>query len=77
MDEPVWAPGRVHRERLMEGDIAGKCSDRAPDQARGELLSDEHFSVDGPLIEAWASQQSFQRKDGTDQTPKVDPARRS
>jgi DDE family transposase len=44
------------------------------DQAwAGGLLSDEHFSVDGTLIEAWASQKSFQRKGGGDQAPKDDP----
>ena len=44
------------------------------DQARtADLLSDEHFSVDGTLIEAWAGQKSFQRKDGGHQPPKDDP----
>jgi hypothetical protein len=44
------------------------------DQARAaDLLSDEHFSVDGTLIEAWAGHKSFQRRGGADQTPKDDP----
>jgi len=76
MDEAVWVPTvySKNRDRLMEGDIAEKFFDQVLDQARrGELLSDEHFSVDGTLIEAWASHKSFQRKDGGDQTPKDDP----
>lgn len=53
-----------NRERLLSGDIAGKFFTQVLDQARAkDLLSDEHFSVDGTLIEAWASQKSFQRKD--------------
>ena len=76
MDEAVWVPTvySKNRDRLMEGDIAEKFFDQVLDQARrGDLLSDEHFSVDGTLIEAWASHKSFQRKDGSDQTPKDDP----
>ncbi len=76
MDEAVWVPTvySKNRDRLMEGDIAEKFFNQVLDQARmGELLSDEHFSVDGTLIEAWASHKSFQRKDGSDQTPKDDP----
>ena len=76
MDEPVWAPTvySKNRDRLLEGDIAEKFFAQVLDQARtAELLSDEHFSVDGTLIEAWASHKSFQRKDGGDQTPKDDP----
>src|SRR6201998_2143807 len=43
-------------------------------QARSaNLLSDEHFSVDGTLIEAWAGQKSFQRKDRSENTPPDDP----
>ena len=46
----------------------------AVDQARtNDLLSDEHFSVDGTLIEAWASQKSFQRKDEDQAPPPDDP----
>jgi len=76
MDEAVWVPTvySKNRDRLMEGDIAEKFFEQVLDQARrSELLSDEHFSVDGTLIEAWASHKSFQRKDGSDQTPKDDP----
>jgi transposase len=76
MDEAVWVPTvySKNRDRLLEGDIAEKFFAQVRDQARGaDLLSDEHFSVDGTLIEAWASQKSFQRKDGGDQKPPDDP----
>jgi transposase len=76
MDEPVWVPTvfSKNRERLLEGDIADKFFARVLEQAReSNLLSDEHFSVDGTLIEAWASHKSFQRKEGSDQPPKDDP----
>src|SRR5436190_4672145 len=66
MDESVWVPTvfTKNRDRLWEGDIAEKFFQAVLTQARVvNLLSDEHFSVDGTLIEAWASQKSFQRKD--------------
>jgi transposase len=66
MDEAVWVPTvfTKNRDRLLEGDIAEKFFQEVLTQARvADLLSDEHFSVDGTLIEAWASQKSFQRKD--------------
>jgi hypothetical protein len=62
----VWVPTvyTKNRDRLWEGDIAEKFFQAVLSQARAvDLLSDEHFSVDGTLIEAWASQKSFQRKD--------------
>ena len=61
MDEPVWVPTvfSKNRDRLMEGDIAQKFFDQILEQATAVgLVSDEHFSVDGTLIEAWASQKS-------------------
>jgi transposase len=66
MDEPVWnhAVFSKNRERLLNADIARVFFARVLDEAR-ELVSDEHFTVDGTLIEAWASQKSFQRKDGS------------
>jgi transposase len=76
MDETVWVPTvfSKNRDRLLEGDVAEKFFALVLDQARSaDLLSDEHFSVDGTLIEAWASHKSFQRKDGGDQNPKDDP----
>jgi transposase len=66
VDDPVWVPTvfSKNRDRLLEGDIAEKFFTLVLDQARqADLLSNEHFSVDGTLIEAWASQKSFQRKD--------------
>lgn len=68
-DEPVWERSTFskNRERLLEGDIAHRFFDRVLCQAKARgLVSDEHFSVDGTLIEAWASQKSFRRKDGSD-----------
>jgi hypothetical protein len=74
MDEAVWVPSvySKNRERLLEGDIAAALFGEVLAQAKSaDLLSDEHFSVDGTLIEAWASQKSFQRKDGS-RTPPAD-----
>ena len=63
-----------NRDRLLEGDVAQKFFDRILEQAEAaNLTSDEHFSVDGTLIEAWASQKSFQRKDRPEQPPPDDP----
>src|SRR5258707_5938049 len=76
MDESVWVPTvySKNRDRLLADDVAAKFFAEVLDQARAaDLLSDEHFSVDGTLIEAWAGQKSFQRKDGGDQKPKDDP----
>jgi transposase len=76
MDEAVWVPTvySKNRDRLLEGEIAAKFFAQVLSQARAaDLLSDEHFSVDGTLIEAWASHKSFQRKDGGDQKPTDDP----
>jgi len=76
MDEPVWVATvfTKNRDRLLEGEIARLFFDGVLAQARlAELLSDEHFSVDGTLIEAWASQKSFQRKDSTEKGPPDDP----
>jgi transposase len=76
MDESVWVATvySKNRDRLLAGDVAEKFFSEVLDQARAsELLSDEHFSVDGTLIEAWAGQKSFRRKDGGDEPPKDDP----
>src|SRR5262245_56718996 len=57
MDEPVWVPTvfSKNRDRLLHGDIAEKFFVQVLKQARDQhWLSDEHFSVDGTLIEAWA-----------------------
>jgi transposase len=65
MDEPVWAPTvfTKNRDRLLNQKIARSFFRRVLERAQG-LMSDEHFTVDGTLIEAWASHKSFQRKDG-------------
>jgi hypothetical protein len=70
MDEPVWnhAVFSKNRERLLNQEVAREFFSRVLMQAKAHL-SDEHFSVDGTLIEAWASQKSFQNKDGGDGDP--------
>ena len=64
MDEEVWnhAVFSKNRERLLNEQIAQAFFQRVLRQAQ-PYLSDEHFTVDGTLIEAWASQKSFRRKD--------------
>jgi transposase len=64
MDEEVWDASTFskNRERLLEGDIAEAFFQGVLGEARaGELLSDEHFTVDGTLLEAWASHKSSGR----------------
>jgi transposase len=64
-DEPVWhhTVFSKNRDRLLEGVVAEEFFSLIVEQARAKkLLSDEHFTVDGTLIEAWAGQKSFQRK---------------
>jgi transposase len=66
-DEVVFTK---NRERLIEGDIAEKFMAAVVDQnAVKALLSDDHFSVDGTLIEAWASMKSLRPKDGSGEPP--------
>src|SRR6267142_1415540 len=72
MDDPIWDATvfTKNRERLLRGDIARAFFLRARAQARErDVLSDEHFTVDGTLIEAWASLKSFQRKDAPPPPP--------
>jgi transposase len=68
MDEAVWnhAVFSKNRGRLLNQELARAFFDRVLKQAQGHL-SDEHFSVDGTLVEAWASHKSFQKKDGGDE----------
>jgi transposase len=65
MDEEVWVPTvfTKNRERLLQHAVAESFFQRVRKLAQ-PYVSDEHFTVDGTLIEAWASQKSFQRKDG-------------
>jgi len=76
LDEPVWdvTVFTKNRNRLLEGDVAREflCEVIAQAQAQG-LTSDEHFTVDGTLIEAWASLKSFQQKDQKSGPPPDDP----
>lgn len=68
MDEAVWDATvySKNRERLLKGDIAQLFFEAVLEQAREQnLLSDEHFTVDGTLMEAWASKKSYQLKEET------------
>lgn len=68
-DDPVWDPTSFtkNRDRLQQGEVLQKFMRKLLNHPQVRpLLSDEHFSVDGTLIEAWASQKSFRRKDGED-----------
>ena len=72
MDDPVWDATvySKNRERLLNGDVAREFFQQVVAQAEElKLLSDEHFTVDGSLIEAWASQKSFQPKTGSNGPP--------
>jgi transposase len=73
MDDPVWDPTTFgkNRDRLLEGDVARAFFEAVLEQAaEKDLLSSDHFSVDGTLIEAWASHKSFQpKKNGKDSDP--------
>ena len=83
MDEAVWVPETfsVNRNRLLEGEVAQAFFQAVLEEARRrDLLSDDHFTVDGTLLEAWASQKSFRPMDepeeprpgGTGRNPEVD-----
>jgi len=69
VDDPVWDHSTFskNRDRLLEGEIAAKFLSAVLAQPKVKrLLSSDHFSVDGTLIEAWASIKSFRSKDGGD-----------
>src|SRR5258708_6864531 len=76
MDAPVWDATvfTKNRDRLLKGEIDKLFFEEVLAEAweRG-LLSDEHFTVDGTLVEAWAGVKSFKRKDGKDQEPPDGP----
>src|SRR5215472_14940755 len=65
IDEPIWDATvfTKNRDRVLNQDLAREFLRRVVARAT-PYMSDEHFTVDGTLIEAWASQKSFQRKDG-------------
>jgi transposase len=72
MDDAVWDATvfTKNRQRLLEGDVAGAFFQAVLQQARTlELLSSEHFTVDGTLLEAWAGHKSFRRVDDDQQLP--------
>ena len=76
IDDPVWDATvfSKNRDRLLEGDVAQFFFAKILEQATGlGLLSDEHFTVDGTLIEAWAGQKSFKRKSAAKSVPPDDP----
>ena len=72
VDDPVWDHSTFskNRERLIQSGVARKILKRLLKRAGHEgLLSKEHFSVDGTLIEAWAAVKSMRRRDGSDEPP--------
>jgi transposase len=76
MDEPIWSPTTFskNRERLLQSDIAAAFFDAVLAQARAAaLLSDEHFTVDGTVHDAWAGMKSFRRRDAGSTPPPDDP----
>ena len=76
MDDAIWdvTVFTKNRERLLDGDIAEAFFQAVLQQARERrLLSDEHFTVDGTLLEAWASVKSYQRKDAKKTVSPDDP----
>jgi transposase len=75
-DDEVWDATTFtkNRDRLLQADVAKEFLNRVVAQARAKgLTSDEHFTVDGTLLEAWASLKSFQPKDGKPSPPPDDP----
>jgi transposase len=76
LDEAVWDATTFtkNRDRLLEAAVAKEFLAQVVERARGAgLVSDEHFTVDGTLLEAWASLKSFQAKDKKDAPPPDDP----
>jgi IS5 family transposase len=72
MDDAIWDATvfSKNRQRLLDGDIAGAFFAAVLQQARQrDLLSDEHFTVDGTLLEAWAGQKSFRSRDDNQPPP--------
>jgi transposase len=75
LDDPIWDATTFtkNRDRLLDGDVADAFFTEVLAAIQGDgLLSDEHFTVDGTLLEAWASHKSFKPKGG-DRTPPDDP----
>src|ERR1700740_488905 len=77
IDDPVWGVTGFtkNRDRLLKGEVAEAFFAAVVGQARSlKLLSDEHFTVDGTLIEAWAGQKSFQRKQNEESSGSKPPS---
>src|ERR1700681_2146298 len=80
IDDPVWDATvfTKNRERLLAGQVAQGFFNAVLDQAGAQgLLSNEHFTVDGTLIEAWAGHKSFKRKGDDHHTHPDDPGNQS
>ena len=78
MDDAVWDHSTFskNRDRLLNSEMCSLFFRAIRDQARLKgLMSEEHFSVDGTLLEAWASMKSFQSKDPSDSDPPDGPGR--
>jgi|SRR5579862_6153042 len=76
IDDPIWdvTVFTKNRERLLEADVAQLFLCAVVEQAgQMKLLSSEHFTVDGTLIQAWAGQKSFKKKDENETKPPDDP----
>jgi IS5 family transposase len=72
IEDTVWnhSTFSINRDRLLENDVITELFEEVVGLARQQkLLSDEHFSVDGTLIQAWASQKSYRRKDDDSEPP--------
>ena len=77
LDDPVWVPTvfTKNRDRLLQGEIAEAfLSEVLAEAERRGLLSNEHFTVDGTLLEGWASHKSFQRQAGPPPPSDDDPS---
>jgi transposase len=72
IDDPVWDHSTFskNRDRLLDADVAAKFLEAVLRHKKvRRFLSDDHFSVDGTLVEAWASLKSFRARDGSDEPP--------
>jgi len=72
LDDPIWdvTVYTKNRQRLLDGHVAEEFFQEVIAEARQRgLMSDEHFTVDGTLVEAWAGQKSFQKKEGSSDDP--------
>ncbi|MES1942459.1 transposase, IS4, partial [Salinisphaera sp. T5B8] len=76
LDDAVWDATTFtkNRQRFIDGAVTGRLLDAVVDQARQRrLLSEQHFCVDGTLIDAWASMGSYRRQDDDDEPPSSPP----